>query len=268
MKLLPPNGKIVSGHIFLGEEDLVPKNENEMREIRWKRISMVFQGAMNALNPVLRVGDQIAEVLVEKEGWTKEKAFERAKELFRLVGIDPNRIRDYPHEFSGGMRQRALIAMALALNPELVIADEPVTALDVVVQSKILDLLKQLRDELGISILLITHDLSVIAETCDTTGIMYAGKLVEHSRTEDLFEKPFHPYTTALINAFPSITGTKKKFEVIRGDPPDMLNLPPGCSFHPRCPYAMEVCRKKEPNFVEVEKGHSVACFLKVKPDE
>ncbi|RLG40553.1 MAG: ABC transporter ATP-binding protein [Thermoproteota archaeon] len=262
MKLLPYNGKILSGRILLGDVDVVLLTEEEMMEVRWKKVSMVFQGAMNALNPVLRVGDQIAEVLVEKEGWSKERALERAKELFSLVGIDPSRVYDYPHEFSGGMRQRAIIAMALVLNPQLVIADEPVTALDVVVQSKILDLLKRLRDELGISVMMITHDLSVIAETSDRVGIMYAGRLVEHARAEDLFGEPAHPYTKALINAFPSIVGERKRFEAIRGDPPNLLNPPPGCPFHPRCPYAMDVCREKVPKLVKVGEEHEAACFL------
>ncbi len=262
MKLLPSNARIVSGRILLSRTDVVPLDEDEMRHIRWNKVSMVFQGAMNALNPVLRVGDQIAEVLIEKRGYSKEKAMERVRELFSLVGIDPSRVRDYPHEFSGGMRQRAIIAMAIALNPDLVIADEPVTALDVVVQSKVLELLKQLRDKLGISVLLITHDLSVIAETCDRTAIMYAGRIVEYGDTVELFSNSLHPYTKALISAFPSITGERRTFEPIRGDPPNMLEVPPGCPFHPRCPRRFEPCDKEEPRLIEINPGHWVACHL------
>ncbi|MCD6348549.1 MAG: ABC transporter ATP-binding protein [Candidatus Korarchaeota archaeon] len=262
MRLLPSNGRIISGRILLNGIDVVGMSEEEIREIRWKKVSMVFQGAMNALNPVLRVGDQIAEVLIEKGGYSKEEAWARVEELFRVVGIDPARARDYPHEFSGGMRQRAIIAMAIALNPDLVIADEPVTALDVVVQSKILRLLEDLRDKLGISVLLITHDLSVIAEACDRTAIMYAGKLVEYGTTEEVFEEPLHPYTKALISAFPSITGEKRSFEPIRGDPPNMLNVPPGCPFHPRCPKAFESCDKEVPELIDAGNGHLVACHL------
>ncbi len=261
MRLLPSNARIVSGEIVLDGVDVLSLSESELKDFRWKKVSMVFQGAMNALNPVLRVGEQIAEVLVEKAGYDKRRAWSRVEELFKLVGIDPSRTRDYPHEFSGGMRQRAVIAMAIALNPDLVIADEPVTALDVVVQSKILDLLKRLRDELGISVLLITHDLSVIAEACDRTAIMYAGRIVEYGSTEEVFEEPLHPYTRALISAFPSITGERRSFEPIKGDPPNMLNLPPGCAFHPRCPKAFDKCSKEVPELKEV-KGRLVACHL------
>ncbi len=262
IRLLPENGRIVRGRILLGDLDVASLPEEEMRRVRWNRVSMVFQGAMNALNPVLRVGEQIGEVLVEKKGLSKREAWERVKELFRLVGIDPSRAWDYPHEFSGGMRQRAMIAMAIALNPDLVIADEPVTALDVVVQSRILDLLRDLRDKLGISVLMITHDLSVIAETCDRTAIMYAGKIVEYGDTEVVFARSLHPYTRALIAAFPSITGERRNFEPIRGDPPNMLEVPPGCPFHPRCPSRFEPCDRREPELVEAEPGHWVACHL------
>ncbi|RLG47947.1 MAG: ABC transporter ATP-binding protein [Thermoproteota archaeon] len=262
MRLLPENGRIVGGRILLDGVDVVPLSEDEMKRIRWAKVSMIFQGAMNALNPVLRVGDQIAEVLMEKAGYGKEEAMERVRELFRAVGIDPSRARDYPHEFSGGMRQRVIIAMAVALNPRLVIADEPVTALDVVVQSKILDLLRRLRDEMGISVLLITHDLSVIAEVADSMAIMYAGRIVEYGDVYEVFGDPLHPYTRALIEAFPSVTGERRRLEPIRGDPPNMLRLPPGCPFHPRCPLAVERCSRERPELVEARPGRLVACWL------
>jgi len=205
MRLLPPGGKILNGEIIVDNEDLVKKTDREMRDIRWKKISMVFQGAMNALNPVIRVGEQVAESIIEKEKVSKGEALKRARLLFELVGLDSSRVTNYPHEFSGGMRQRVMIAMALACDPSIVIADEPVTALDVIVQTRILELLRQLQRQLNLSVIMITHDLSVIAETCDRVAIMYAGKIVELGNVVDVYKNSRHPYTEALITAFPSI---------------------------------------------------------------
>ncbi len=263
INLLPSNGRIVSGKISYHDHDLANISKAELRrDIWWKRISIVFQAAMNALNPVLSVGDQIVEAIILHEDLIKQVALEKVKKLFELVGIDPTRTGNYPHEFSGGMRQRAMIAMALACNPELIIMDEPTTALDVVVQGEVLDLVKRLQKELNLSVIIITHDLSVIAEMCDTTGIMYAGKLVECADTRTIFKRPKHPYTQGLIGAFPSLTGAWRRLEGIPGSPPDLLDPPPGCKFHPRCPYAQERCREEEPISLEIEKDHYAACHF------
>jgi oligopeptide/dipeptide ABC transporter ATP-binding protein len=261
INLLPSNGRIVSGSIKFHEYDLATIGMEALRdEIWWNRVSIVFQAAMNALNPVLSVGSQIVEPIMLHDTVTKQEAEERVKELFELVGIDSMRINDYPHEFSGGMRQRAMIAMALACNPELVILDEPTTALDVIVQGEVLELVKDLQERLNLSVLMVTHDLSVIAETCDTTGIMYAGKLVESADTRTIFKEPRHPYTQGLIGAFLRLTGEWKRVEGIPGNPPNLLNPPLGCKFHPRCPYAKERCLQEEPEFIEIGEDHSVAC--------
>ncbi|MFB0522809.1 MAG: ABC transporter ATP-binding protein, partial [Candidatus Bathyarchaeia archaeon] len=223
MRLLPSNAKVLSGKIFLNDIDLLEIDEERLRkEVRMKQLSMVFQGAMNALNPVFRVGDQIRQAILTHEDVTKGSVWERVKELFSLVGIDPDRASDYPHEFSGGMKQRAIIAMSLACNPDLVIADEPVTALDVIVQAQILELIRNLREKLGLSMIIITHDLSVIADTCNKAAIMYAGKIVERADSVTIFKKPEHPYTQGLIANFPSISGDKKAFEPIAGSPPNL----------------------------------------------
>ncbi len=262
MRILPDNGYIAGGRILLDGEDITSLSEEEARKFRWKKVSVIFQYAMNAFNPVLRVGDQIAEILMEKEGYSKEQAYERVKELFAMVELEPSRMRDYPHEFSGGMRQRAIIAQALACNPKLLIADEPVTALDVVTQGKIIELLKRLQKELNLSVLFITHDLSVIAEVSDRIGIMYAGNIVEIGDVVSVFKNSLHPYTAKLIGAFPSIIGEKKPLEFIPGVPPDLASPPPGCKFHPRCPYAKEICRKEIPELREERNGHFVACHF------
>lgn len=262
MRILPENGYIAKGKIWLDGEDIVSLNENEARKFRWLKVSMVFQYAMSAFNPVLRVGDQIAEVLQEKKRLTKEAAYEEVKKLFEEVGLEPSRIRDYPHEFSGGMQQRAIIAQALACNPKLIIADEPVTALDVIIQGKILDLLKKLKEKHDLAVLLITHDLSVIAEESDFVGIMYAGNLVEVGDVTSVFKKTLHPYTAKLIGAFPSIVGRKTKLEFIPGVPPDLISPPRGCKFHERCPYAKPICVKESPTLREFGKGHKAACHF------
>jgi peptide/nickel transport system ATP-binding protein len=262
MRILPENGEIMGGRILLDGEDVVLKTERQMKQIRWNKVSIVFQYAMNAFNPVLRIGDQIVEVMRQKEDISDEEAEERTKALFEEVGLEPERINDYPHEFSGGMRQRAIIAQALACNPKLIIADEPVTALDVIVQNKILELLRSLQKKYELGVLLITHDLSVVAENSDKVGIMYAGKLVETGTTTEIFKESLHPYTYKLIGAFPSVSGPKRRLEFIPGTPPDLLNPPPGCRFHPRCPYAQDICRKEDPEYRERSKGHFAACHF------
>jgi len=264
MRLLPPNGRIVKGKIIFDGEDITTLPEDRVRkEIRWKKIAIVFQGAMNALNPVYSIGEQIIEAIRFHEPEVhKDEALERAKKLLELVGIDPSRVDNYPHEFSGGMRQRAMIAMALACNPKLLIADEPGTALDVIVQAQVLKLIVELQKKLNLSLILITHDLSIISETCKKAAIMYAGKLVESGTVYKIFKEPLHPYTQGLIASFPDIYAPKAEIKSIEGQPPDLLNPPSGCRFHPRCQYAMDICRVKEPPYVEVEKEHFVACHL------
>lgn len=264
LRILPLGGRILGGKILFKGDDIVKLKESEMRKrIRWKGISIVFQGAMNALNPVYKVGDQIVEaILLHESKVSKGEAMERVEKLFETVGLEPSRANNYPHEFSGGMRQRALIAMALACNPGLLIADEPGTALDVIVQAQVLKLMKELKDKLNLSMIMITHDLSIIAETCSKVAIMYAGKIIEYGDITTIFKEPLHPYTRGLIGAFPSIKAAKRRMSSIPGFPPDLLDPPLGCRFHPRCSYAMDVCRKKEPRVMEVAGEHRVACHL------
>ncbi|RLF10395.1 MAG: ABC transporter ATP-binding protein [Thermoprotei archaeon] len=260
LRILPYNARILGGKVILEGRDVLSIPEEQFRkEVRWKKISMVFQGAMNALNPVMKIGDQIAEAIMIHENVSKKEAIERVKQLLKLVGIDPSRVNHYPHEFSGGMRQRAMIAMALACNPALLIADEPTTALDVIVQAQVLKLIRDIQQQVGISTLLVTHDLSIVAELCDKVAVMYAGKIVEYGSTNEVYYKPRHPYTYKLLGAMPSVKGKKRRLEFIPGAPPDLLEPPPGCRFHPRCPYAIEICSKEEPTMQEVD-GVMVAC--------
>jgi peptide/nickel transport system ATP-binding protein len=267
LKILPPGGKIEGGKIFFEGRDIVPLEDLEMREnIRWKGIAIVFQGAMNALNPVYKIGDQIAEAIITHEpDIEKAEAEERAKKLLELVGVEPSRANNYPHEFSGGMKQRAMIAMALACNPKLLIADEPGTALDVIVQAQVLKLLKELRKKLNIAMIVISHDLSIIADTCDKAAVMYAGKIVEYGNIVSIFKNPLHPYTQGLIGAFPSIKAPRSRMISIPGFPPDLLKPPTGCRFHPRCLYAMDICKKQEPAFLQIDRDKYVACHLTQK---
>ena len=264
LKILPQGGVIRKGKILFEGRDLVPLSEEEMRKIRWKGISIVFQGAMNALNPVIKVGEQIAEAIkTHEKDVSGSDVKDRVAKLLETVGIEPSRADNYPHEYSGGMRQRALIAMALAVNPTLLIGDEPGTALDVIVAAQTLKLLKELKDKLGLSMILISHDLSIIAETCEKVAIMYAGKIVEYGDAVSVFKNPLHPYTQGLIKAFPSIKGPKVRLTSIPGQPPDLLNPPSACRFHPRCPYIMDVCKIEEPLLLEHgEKLHRAACHL------
>ena len=264
LKLLPSGARIRKGRILFKGQDLVKMSDNQIRKIRWKGIAIVFQGAMNALNPVFKVGDQIVEAIkIHEPDVSNSAAKDRTASLLEMVGIDSTRIDNYPHEFSGGMRQRALIAMALAANPDMIIADEPGTALDVVVQAQILKLLRQLKEKLNLGMVLISHDLSIVAETCENVAIMYAGHLVEYGATQAVFSQPLHPYTQGLIGAFPSIKGDKKKLISIPGQPPDLLDPPSACRFHPRCPYVMDICRKVDPRLFPAEGAeHLTACHL------
>jgi oligopeptide/dipeptide ABC transporter ATP-binding protein len=262
VRLLPANARIVEGSVKLFGIDLVPKSENALRRYRWREISIVFQGAMNALNPVRRVLDQIAEPLEQRLAIRGREAGKRAGDLLELVGIPRARGRAYPHELSGGMRQRVMIAMALACDPAIVIGDEPTTALDVMVQAQILELLERLRRELGLSLILITHDLSVIAETCDRVLVMYAGKVAEEGPVGTVFRRPRHPYTARLLGAFPNIHADRRTLDVIAGQPPDLREPPPGCRFHPRCPMARDVCRDVVPPETSFGDGVRVACHL------
>jgi len=263
MRLLPKAGRILKGQINLDGRNLLSLTDREMRQVRWRDMSIVFQGAMNALDPVYKIGDQIIEAIrTHDKEVSKEECRERAAKLLELVGIDPERVDGYPHEFSGGMRQRALIAMALACNPKLVIADEPGTALDVIVQAQVLRLMRDLKEKLDLSMILISHDLSIIAETCERVVIMYAGNIAEYGSTPSVFHEPLHPYTQGLLQAFPDIRGERKRLSSVPGQPPDLLNPPVGCRFNPRCPYVMDVCKKVQPPLIELRPDHYVACHL------
>ncbi|MCJ2532655.1 MAG: ABC transporter ATP-binding protein [Candidatus Thermoplasmatota archaeon] len=265
MKLLPANGYIAGGKINFMGQDMARVTGEKLRAIRWRDISIVFQGAMNALNPVKRVGEQIAEPILLHEDVDKEVANKRVKELFELVGLNPNRVREYPHEFSGGMRQRVMIAMALACKPRLVIADEPTTALDVMIQAQILELMKTLQRELELAMIIISHDLSVLAETCETLCIMYAGKIVERADSVEVFRNPQHPYTQGLIAAFPNVKGERTMPGAIAGNPPNMIAVKPGCRFADRCSLTKDICLNEEPPLIEVLPNHYAACHV-VKP--
>ncbi|MBI2126420.1 MAG: ABC transporter ATP-binding protein [Thaumarchaeota archaeon] len=263
MKLLPSPGKIVSGSVYLEGTNILDVKEEEFRsEIRWKRISMVFQGAMNAMNPVYTVAYQLIEPLKYHSEITKEEAWMKAEVALREVGLDVSIMNRYPHELSGGMKQRVVIAMALILRPQIVIADEPTTALDVIVQAQVINLLKRLKKELGLSIIMITHDLSVISELADIVGIMYAGELVEIGPAEQIYGDPKHPYTQKLLNAVPRLHGKHTKLESIPGAPPDLKSPPPGCRFHPRCPYVMDVCRIEDPPYFDFKNEQRAKCWL------
>ena len=260
-RLLPREGKIYGGEIQLEGTDLVRLSDEEIRSRRWKEVSIIFQGAMNALNPVMKVGDQIAEAIVLHEKIGKKEAMVRAGELFELVEMPAARINNYPHEFSGGMKQRAMIAIALACNPKIVIGDEPTTALDVMVQAQILTLLEKLRREMKMGLILITHDLSILAETCDRIAVMYAGKIVEIGTVEDIFEHTAHPYTERLIACFPNIAKDKVIPPSLEGIPPNLLEALNGCRFHPRCPWATALCGMQEPEPVKLGEQHYASCL-------
>lgn len=261
LRLLPPPAIITGGRVLFAGQDVLSMSEEQLREFRWRKIAVVFQSAMNALNPVLTVGDQIKDVILAHEKVSPTDATERAAELLRLVGIESSRIRSYPHQLSGGMRQRVVIAVALALEPPMLFMDEPTTALDVVVQKEILQQIAELKERLGFSILFITHDLSLMLEFCDTVGILYAGRLCEVAPAKSLFAHPQHPYTRGLMNSFPGLTGPRHRMLGIPGSPPNMLHPPSGCRFHPRCPDAIEICRRELPELVSLAPHHLGACF-------
>ncbi len=267
MGLVPnPPGKVVNGKILFEGEDLLKKTEEQMRSIRGGKIAMIFQDPMTSLNPVITVDKQIAEMVLLHNNVTEQQALERAEEMLELVGIKRERARDFPHQFSGGMKQRVVIAIALACNPTLLIADEPTTALDVTIQAQVLELMHELRRKINTSLIMITHDLGIVAEMCDKVAIMYAGKVVEYAPTEALFNHPGHPYTEGLFNSIPDLDSDEEELKVIQGLMPDPTNLPSGCTFHPRCPYAVEACSKDVPPMVEIEPGHFVACPVRGKP--
>ncbi|NMB12874.1 MAG: ABC transporter ATP-binding protein [Firmicutes bacterium] len=264
MRLIPdPPGKIVDGEIIFEGFDLLKKTEAEMRKIRGNDISMIFQEPMTSLNPVFTIGNQIMEAIILHQNLDKGAAREKAIEMLHLVGIPSpdKRVDEYPHQLSGGMRQRVMIAMALSCNPKLLIADEPTTALDVTIQAQILDLMRHLRDEFGTSIMLITHDLGVIAELAERVVVMYAGKIVERADVKLLFGDPMHPYTLGLLGSIPKLTEQQERLQVIDGVVPDPAFMPQGCRFHPRCQEAREICKVQEPDLLQHKPGHEVACW-------
>lgn len=268
IRVLGQNAETVGGQILYKGRDLVTMSPSELNKVRWREISYVAQSAMNALNPVYRVGDQIVETLRTHTNMSKAEAREKAAELFALVGLEKKRLADYPHQLSGGMRQRVVIAMALALDPALVIADEPTTALDVVVQDGILKQLRHIREQMGNSMILVTHDISVVAELCQRMAVMYAGQLAEIGTTSALFHRPYHPYTMGLLNAFPTLESAAGELIAIPGAPPDLRTPPAGCRFAPRCPFATERCLEEVPAPTEVEPGHVAACHYIERVEE
>ncbi len=263
LRLLRPPGKIVAGEIVFNGQDLLKLDNEAMRRLRGAHISMIFQDPMTCLNPLQRVSDHMVETIRTHHPEVKEQeAREQATELIDRLGIRAERLDDYPHQLSGGMRQRVMIGLALALNADLIIADEPTTSLDVIVEAQFLDQLKDLQRQFNLTIILITHNIGVVAELADRVAVMYAGKLVELADAFSLFDDPLHPYTRGLLNSVPNISLTEDHLQIMSGAPPDLINPPPGCKFHPRCPRAMERCRVEEPPVKEVQPGHWTACWL------
>ncbi len=262
LRLLPSNGVVAKGQAMFLDRDLFKLKGEELRKVRWREISLISQSAMNALNPVYKVGDQIVEAIQTHENVDRKAAMRRAADLFDLVGLEPRRLSDYPHQFSGGMRQRAVIAMSLALRPKIIVADEPTTALDVIVQAQILAKIKELQEQYGIGLILVTHDMSVVAQTCDNVAVMYAGRLAEYGAIRVVFGDPLHPYTMGLQNAFPSIRGPKRELISIPGYPPSLLEPPKGCRFAERCPFAADRCQEETPPLFELPGGHRSACWF------
>lgn len=259
--LLPSNGRISGGEIRFKGVDLQTLSKKQLNRIRWERLSMISQGAMNAFNPVLKISTQIVEAIQAHRDVSKADSRERVAELFQQVGLDPDRMDDYPHQYSGGMKQRAYIAMAIALDPDLIVADEPTTALDVITQDQILKQLKKLRDELDVSVLIISHDVSVIAETCERLGVMYSGKFMEYGDLRSIFADTYNPYTLGLKNAFPTISYDTEEVIEIPGTPPDVRSPPSGCRFEPRCPFSTEECTTSHPPMEQVNEDHYSACY-------
>ncbi|MDD3368952.1 MAG: ABC transporter ATP-binding protein [Lachnospiraceae bacterium] len=261
LNLIPsPPGEIKSGSIMLDGSDVLTMDQEELQKMRGNDVAMIFQDPMTALNPVMTIGEQIAESIELHEKISKKESMERAKEMLKLVGIAESRAYDYPHQFSGGMRQRVVIAIALACNPKLLLADEPTTALDVTIQAQVLELIKKLITERDMSMLLITHDLGVVAEVCDDVAVMYAGRIVEIGTAAEIFNETAHPYTEGLFNSLPNLKQRGEKLVPITGMMPDPMDLPEGCSFAPRCPYATEACKKANPGLRHLGGSHYVAC--------
>ena len=262
LNLIPnPPGKIVGGEILYKGENVVTMDQAALRKLRGNEISMIFQDPMTALNPVMRVGDQIVETISLHMECSRAEAVERSLDMLKMVGIGPERSTDYPHQLSGGMKQRVVIAMALACSPALLIADEPTTALDVTIQAQVLEMINDLKNRLKTSVLLITHDLGIVAECCQKVAVMYAGEIVEYGSLRDIFKETSHPYTMGLFRSIPSLTRKEKRLNPIDGLMPDPANLPGGCCFHPRCPYADETCRSCHPDLSDAGNGHKVRCF-------
>lgn len=263
LRLVQPPGKIAGGQILFDGDDLLQKTEREMIRIRGKRIAMIFQDPMTCLNPLQRIDDHFVEtVRTHEKGVSAKEARQRAADLMDKLGIIAGRLTDYPHQLSGGMRQRVMIGLALALNSDLIIADEPTTSLDVIVEAQILELMKGLRRDFNLTMILITHNMGIVAELADRIAVMYAGKLAEVAEAVALYDKPLHPYTQGLLKSIPNISLEAQKLEIMSGSPPDLIEPPTGCRFHPRCPHAMEKCTAIEPPMKEIENGHRAACWL------
>ncbi len=267
LRALPSNAKVVGGSVLLDGVDILRVSEVEFdRRFRWRKIALVPQAALNALNPVMRIADHFVETAQARGVRDRRLVIEKASKFLEMVRLDPERVlKAYPHELSGGMRQRVLIALALFLEPEIVLLDEPTTALDVLTQRFILDLLKELHQKTGNTMMFITHDIAIVADLADRMAVMYAGKLVEIGDVYTMFREPKHPYTMALIKSVPSLVGKLEDMKPIPGTPPDLINPPPGCRFHPRCPYAMDVCKREEPPMIEIGRDHFVWCWLHAK---
>ncbi|NYB75287.1 ABC transporter ATP-binding protein [Sedimentibacter hydroxybenzoicus DSM 7310] len=263
MRLLPePPTKIESGKIIFNGENILEKSIKHMQSIRGNKISMIFQDPMTALNPVIPIIDQIAEVILLHQTKDRKAAYKRAEEMLEIVEIKKERGEEYPHQFSGGMKQRVVIAIALACTPDLLIADEPTTALDVTIQAQVLKLMHDIKESNNTSMIMITHDLGIVAEACDNVAVIYAGSIVEYGTKEDIFNSHAHPYTEGLFNCIPDLSKTESELIPIKGIMPDPSDLPTGCKFHPRCPYAVDRCSKEEPESKEISDGHMVKCFL------
>jgi peptide/nickel transport system ATP-binding protein len=263
MKLIPnPPGKIINGNILFEGKDLIHESEDDMRGVRGNKISMIFQDPMTSLNPVLTVGEQISEVIEIHQDLDKNESMKKAGEMLEMVGIPAARVNDFPHQFSGGMKQRVVIAIALACNPKLLIADEPTTALDVTIQAQVLDLMNDLKNKFKTAMIMITHDLGVVAQVCDKVAIMYAGEIVENGRIEDIFENTKHPYTKGLFASIPNLDDDVDRLKPIKGVLPDPTDLPSGCKFHTRCHNAKKICQEREPKPIEISKGHYVKCLI------
>lgn len=262
LRILPQRqSRIVSGKIFVDGQDINELDEKAMRKIRGNKIAMIFQDPMTSLNPVEKVGDQIAEAIEIHEKVSRAEALRRAIDMMELVGIPGERSSEYPHQFSGGMKQRVVIAMALACKPELLLADEPTSALDVTIQAQVLEMMQQLREKLNTSVLMITHDLGIVAQMCEKVAVIYAGEIVEFGTTEEIYDHTAHPYTQGLFGSLPNLDSTLKRLKAIKGLMPDPTNLPAGCNFCERCPYATSICQEQNPDYVEYKPGHFVKCF-------